>query len=285
MQMTDVAQRIASYPRWHYQFNLSGHVTPVLAPRFVNRQRERKRYFFDPLIELCGGTLRGKRVLDLGCNAGFWSLAAIEAGCDYVLGVDGRAMHVEQADFVFEVNEVDPSRYRFDVGNVFDYPFDSFPPFDVVLCLGLLYHVAKPFCLMELVSQVNTDMLVIDTSISELPGSFLSFTQEAPLEADPRRAIDYRLVTYPTKMAIRDMGRALGYDVAVLAPTLGSREGMRDYARRTRYAFLCAKDTGLHGLHVPVEPITPATQMRDGARWVRNRVEELVRPDLGPGRI
>jgi tRNA (mo5U34)-methyltransferase len=278
MQTTDIAQRIDTFPRWHYQFNLQGHVTPVLAPEFVNRQRERKRYFFDPVVELYGGTLRGKRVLDLGCNAGFWSLAAVEAGCDYVLGVDGRAMHVEQANFVFEVNDVDPSRYRFDIGNVFDYPFDSFPPFDVILCLGILYHVAKPFCLMELVSQVNADLLVIDTSISELPGSFLSFTQEAPLEGDPRRAIDYRLVTYPTKMAIRDMGAALGYDVALLKPALVGREGMRDYARKTRYAFLCSKHTDLRGVRVPIEPISTITQVRDSMRWVRNRVEEIVRP-------
>jgi tRNA (mo5U34)-methyltransferase len=283
MQTTDVAQRIDAFERWHYQFNLQGHVTPVLAPEFVNRQRERKRYFFDPLVELHGGSLRGKRVLDLGCNAGFWSLAAIEAGCDYVLGVDGRAMHAEQANFVFDVNEVDPSRYRFDVGNVFDYPFDSFAPFDIVLCFGLLYHVAKPFCLMEIASQVNTDLLVIDTSISELPGSFLSFTQEAPLEGDPRRAIDYRLVTYPTKMAIRDMGRALGYEVALLKPSLASDEGMRDYKRKTRYAFICAKDSSLRALRAPVEPISPITQMRDGARWVRNRVGELIGQDRRRG--
>jgi tRNA (mo5U34)-methyltransferase len=283
MQTTEVAQRIEAFERWHYQFNLRGHMTPVLAPEFVNRQRERKRYFFDPLVEMYGGTLRGKRVLDLGCNAGFWSLAAIEAGCDYVLGVDGREMHVEQANLVFDVNEVDPSRYRFDVGNVFDYPFESFEPFDVVLCLGILYHVAKPFCLMEVASRVNTDLMVIDTSISELPGSFLSFTQEAPLADDPRRAIDYRLVTYPTKMAIRDMGRALGYDVALLKPSLVSREGMRDYSRKTRYAFVCAKRTSLRTLPAAVEPISPVMQVRDGGRWVRNRVGELVRGERSRG--
>jgi tRNA (mo5U34)-methyltransferase len=279
MHTTEIAQRIKTFPRWHYQFNLAGHVTPILAPEFVNRQRERKRYFFDPLVELYGGTLRGKRVLDLGCNAGFWSLAAIEAGCDYVLGVDGRAMHVEQADFVFEVNQVDTSRYRFDVANVFDYPFDSFETFDIVLCLGILYHVAKPFCLMEIASQVNSDLLVIDTSISELPGSFLSFTQEAPLDGDPRRAIDYRLVTYPTKMAIRDMGRALGYEVAVLKPSLVATEGMGDYRRKTRYAFLCAKRTELSALSAAVEPISALTQARDSGRWIRNRVTELIRAD------
>src|SRR5215212_7167970 len=30
------------------------------------------KYFFDPLVHLLGGSLTGKRALDLGCNAGFW---------------------------------------------------------------------------------------------------------------------------------------------------------------------------------------------------------------------
>jgi ribosomal protein L11 methylase PrmA len=41
-------------------------------------------------------------VLDLGCNAGFWSLAAIDAGADLVVGIDGRQMHIDQANLVFE---------------------------------------------------------------------------------------------------------------------------------------------------------------------------------------
>ena len=42
--------------------------------------------------------LKGKRVLDLGCNAGFWSLNAAEAGADFVLGVDGRQIQVVTYD-------------------------------------------------------------------------------------------------------------------------------------------------------------------------------------------
>ena len=36
----------------------------------------------------CDGSLKGLRVLGLGCNAGWWSLKAIEAGCDFVAGID-----------------------------------------------------------------------------------------------------------------------------------------------------------------------------------------------------
>src|SRR5438874_11343056 len=93
--VSDIATRIASFPRWHYEFELDGHLTPIFDPAYANRHRQRRRYFFDALLHTCGGSLKGLRVLDLGCNAGFWSLAAIEGGCDLVYGVDGRAMHVE----------------------------------------------------------------------------------------------------------------------------------------------------------------------------------------------
>ena len=106
-------ERVAGFPRWHYEFDLGGVRTPIFDRKHVNRHVQRRDYFFAPLVRLCGGSLAGKRVLDLGCNAGFWSLAAIEAGADRVVGIDGRQMHVDQANVVFEAKGVDPARYRF----------------------------------------------------------------------------------------------------------------------------------------------------------------------------
>src|SRR5262245_43303161 len=100
-QLVDLAAEVARFERWHYQFDLGGVRTPIFDPDHVRRHAERRAYFFEPLVRLCGGSLRGKRVLDLGCNAGWWSLQAIEAGCDHVLGIDGRPAHIEQAELVF----------------------------------------------------------------------------------------------------------------------------------------------------------------------------------------
>ena len=88
MDQEQIRQKIASFPRWHYQFDLAGNLTPIYREKWIIRHRERKRYFFEPVVDLFGGSLKGKRVLDLGCNAGFWSLNAAEAGADFVLGVD-----------------------------------------------------------------------------------------------------------------------------------------------------------------------------------------------------
>src|SRR5262245_22807001 len=109
MDDTELLRRIQSFPRWHYEIDLGRHKTPIFDPSIINRHRQRRAYFFDPLQKLCGGTLAGKRVLDLGCNAGYWSLLAVEAGCEFVLGIDGRVTHVEQAEFVFEARGIDRS--------------------------------------------------------------------------------------------------------------------------------------------------------------------------------
>ncbi len=101
MQRDELERRIARFPHWYYRFELPGGVTtPVPDASVVNRQRRRRAYFFEPLLQLCGGTLAGRRVLDLGCSAGWWSLQALQAGADFVLGVDVLATRIEQARLV-----------------------------------------------------------------------------------------------------------------------------------------------------------------------------------------
>src|SRR3954451_7714811 len=108
MDQGTLRERVAGFPQWHYEFDLGGVRTPIFDQAHVNRHAQRRAYFFEPLVRLCGGSLAGRRVLALGCNAGFWSLAAIDAGADFVLGIDARRMHVEQANLVFEAKGVEP---------------------------------------------------------------------------------------------------------------------------------------------------------------------------------
>ena len=252
MHNEEIRRGIASFHTWHYEFDLAGYKTPILDPDWAERHRQRKRYFFDPLVRLLGGSLAGKRVLDLGCNAGFWSLCAAEAGCQYVLGVDGRQIHVDQAEFVFRVKGVEESKYDFVAGNIFETDLRRFGTFDVVFCLGLMYHVGKPVELMERISEVSEDVLAVDTSIIKRQGSFFRLKWEA-LDK-PRNAVDHELVMVPSGQAVRDMAEAFGYSVAMLRPDFRDEKGVPrwdgspDYREGTRRAFLCAKKTNLASL-------------------------------------
>jgi hypothetical protein len=76
MQGEEIKRKIASFPRGRNQFDLKGNLTSIFEENWINRHQQRKKYFFDPLVHLLGVSLAEKRLLAIGCNAGFWSLCA-----------------------------------------------------------------------------------------------------------------------------------------------------------------------------------------------------------------
>jgi SAM-dependent methyltransferase len=228
--------RIAAFSRWQYEFEFEDGIrTPVLYAGVVNRQQERRRYFFDALLGMAGGSLEGRRVLDLGCNAGYWALAAAEAGASHVLGVDARPEPVEQAQLVFEATGVDPGTYEFRTENVF--AVGDIGRFDVVLCLGLLDVTARPLELFELMSATQAEILVIDTAVSR--GSNASFELGAINEA--ANLVDRRMTFVPSAAAVERLAVEFGYEPLELAHAMPDVPGVEDYRRRRRAAFLCAR--------------------------------------------
>ncbi len=252
MQAHELERRIAAYPWWYYKFEFdNGLSTPVPDPGMVNRQSQRRTYFFDALLSLTGGSLRGRRVLDLGANAGFWSLQALDAGADFVLGVEARQEHVDQANLVFEAKGADAARYRFDTGDVFSHPLDE--RFDVVLCLGLLDHVARPVELFERMAGVGAELIVIDTEVSRSRMSVF----EVDRLSETERALDERLVLIPSPSAVGELAERFGYDTAMLAQNMTDYTGMSDYRRLRRMAFICSNGRSLDGLAAPARAVAP----------------------------
>ena len=243
MDKQELIEKINSFERWHYQFELNGVLTPIADPTRINRHMQRRAYFFEPLLKLYNGSLKGKRVLDIGCNAGFWSLQAIEADCAYVLGVDGRQMHVDQAKLVFETKGIDPKRFDFVQGDIFEYDFGQHGEFDIVFYFGLMYHINKPVVLMEKIAEVNSDVVIIDTDLSTLKGPFLEIHHE-PLD-DPRNAVFNTMVLWPTKQAVAAIARQSGYEVTMLEPKFTDYTGSDSFRSDGRRAFICAKVSDL----------------------------------------
>ena len=68
------------FTRWNFQFEIDGKTTldPERDHKLLRRIAGRKRLIMDPLLR--SGFLDGKRVLDLGCNSGYWSFVALTEG-------------------------------------------------------------------------------------------------------------------------------------------------------------------------------------------------------------
>jgi SAM-dependent methyltransferase len=264
---SSIPERIAAYPTWHYEFELQGHRTPIFDPSHRNRHEQRRAYLFRPILEHYGGSLAGRRVLDLGSNAGWWALSALDHGADFVLGIDGRDDNIEQANFVFEATGVDPERYAFTTGNIFEFDYSAHGSFDVVLCLGLMMHISKPVSMMEIIDASGADVISIDTSISRAPGSYLELGRQSSA-ALATHAVEYELRTLPTKLAMQRLAAQFDYSLAVLKPEFSSWEGCQDYRTGFRRGFHCVRGEGAASTSAAVEPLGRTSLIRDGFAWM-----------------
>ncbi|HEX3434321.1 MAG TPA: methyltransferase domain-containing protein [Solirubrobacteraceae bacterium] len=246
MEAEQLRRRIAAFPRWNYRFEFDdGIVTPVNDRGLVNRQSQRYAYLFERLLELTGGSLSGYRVLDLGCNAGFWSLAALQAGADYVLGIDADIECIEQAELVFEAKEVDPTRYLFRAEPLFARSFDR--EFDIVLCLGIMDQIDRPVELFELMAGSGARALVIDTNVSRSRASLFETTRLY----SPGPGAGDGLVLLPSRQAVADLAERHQFATVALAQNTTDQAGMSDYRRERRCAFICSR--GFEAVDLPAE--------------------------------
>jgi tRNA (mo5U34)-methyltransferase len=104
--------------------------------------------------------LGGKTVLDIGCSAGFYSIEMKRRGAERVVGIDSDPDYLEQARFAAEVSGV-AVEFRelsvYDVGALGER-------FDVVLFLGVLYHLRHPLLALDLIhGHVARDLLVFQS--------------------------------------------------------------------------------------------------------------------------
>jgi tRNA (mo5U34)-methyltransferase len=124
--------------------------------------------------------LRGKSVLDIGCNAGFYSLEMKRRGAERVLGIDTSDSYLKQARFVAGVSGMD-----IEFRNLSIYQLGKLrETFDVVLCMGVLYHLRHPLLALDLIRKYADAELVVLQSM--LRGSQRVFRPRSDYSFDQR---------------------------------------------------------------------------------------------------
>ena len=106
--------------------------------------------------------LTGKSVLDIGCNAGFYSIEMKRRGARRVLGIDSDDRYLAQAELASEILGFDDLEFRkldiYDVGSIGER-------FDVVIFMGVLYHLRHPLLALDLVYQHAANDLLLFQSM------------------------------------------------------------------------------------------------------------------------
>ncbi|NOT59280.1 MAG: DUF1698 domain-containing protein [Acidobacteria bacterium] len=109
--------------------------------------------------------LRGKRVLDIGCWDGFMSYEAERRGAE-VTAID----FVRRPNF-FAAREALGSRVTFHEMSVYEVTRDQLGTFDIVLMLGVLYHLQHPLLALQKVCEITRDLAIIESHVID---SFIS---------------------------------------------------------------------------------------------------------------
>ena len=152
---SDLRQRIEELGPWFHNMRLSGVET---APgHFLGDYPEVKFASFRDAIP---ADLTGRTVLDIGCNAGFYSFEMKRRGATRVLGVDTDEHYLRQARFVAQVSGVDVEFRKlgvWDVGALGE-------KFDLVIFMGVLYHLRHPLLALDLIHEhVAKDLLLFQS--------------------------------------------------------------------------------------------------------------------------
>ena len=153
----DLRQRIDALGPWFHNMELAGVWT---APaHFLGDYPGAKFKRFAPHLPQ---DLGGKTVLDIGCNAGFYSIEMRRRGASRVLGIDSDDRYLAQARLAAEVLGYD-SEVEFAKLDVYDVGAIG-EKFDLVIFMGVLYHLRHPLLALDLIREhVAKDMMLFQS--------------------------------------------------------------------------------------------------------------------------
>jgi len=240
--MTDdrIREEFGRFESWHYAYSFEGGLsfstrTPHPGPLTHSGERHlmRYRHFMPYLLQSQGGSLRGKRVLDIACNSGFWSVQCALMGAE-VVGFDARPELIRQANLIKSI--VGTENVDFRQLDFWQMSLEALGgQFDVVLNLGILYHLQAPLEALRLTTAMTRDCVVLDTEIYPSDEAAIQLRWEEPeaIRSANRRGI----VALPSKQGLelmfRDVGAREWFEIPVHLPEMPP-----DYLNGNRASWL-----------------------------------------------
>jgi tRNA (mo5U34)-methyltransferase len=240
-QRSPLAEQVASSPGWFHSIDLGGG---VVTPGIKSADQ-----LAHELDRMCLPDLHGSTVLDIGAWDGYFSFACERAGASRVVALDHYSWSVDWPAAIRYVqhctkenlpiqpwHEVPsvwrpwrlPGRRNFEtahealksrvepvVGDIATVPTNRLGTFDVVLFLGVLYHLEDPLGVLRRVAEVTAGLAIIETEAIAIHGH----DERALFEFFPtdERAGDPTNWWAPTEQGLRGLCRAAGFtDVKVV---------------------------------------------------------------------
>lgn len=203
MEAASLRRRIDAIT-WCHPLTLGGIHT---RPQWHVRRRFERRLKFLQIPE----DLTGKTVLDIGAWDGFFSFECERRGAKRVLAIDTFAWDNYGKDGFLLAHEMLNSKVEHQRCAAEDIDVSTLGTFDVVLFLGVFYHLRSPISVLERLRGVTAGTLICETH-ALVPAfheryPLVSFFPGDGLEA----GLPYEFCSLPTLEALTQMLRAAGF--------------------------------------------------------------------------
>jgi tRNA (mo5U34)-methyltransferase len=150
----ELRERIDALAPWFHNMDLGG--TWTAPDHFLGNYPAQKFRHFEAALP----DVRGKSVLDIGCNAGFYSIEMKLRGAARVLGIDSDERYLDQARLA---SQTLGHQIEFALLDVYDVGALR-EKFDLVIFMGVLYHLRHPLLALDLIHEhVAGDMLLFQS--------------------------------------------------------------------------------------------------------------------------
>jgi tRNA (mo5U34)-methyltransferase len=126
---------------WYHEFDFGNGLKSKSKIRAADGHRDLWKFMEEQLDAI---DFRGKSVLDIGCWDGYWSFYAERRGAARVLATDDRTQNWSDGSGVLLAKELLGSSVEVNQGvSIYDLASLN-QKFDVILCLGVYYHLYDP---------------------------------------------------------------------------------------------------------------------------------------------
>lgn len=192
-----------------------------LSTSSVGNWPDRLNARYDAIIERQIGQFAGKRVLDIASHDGRWSFAALNAGASHVTGVEVRDELSAAARNNLESLGFGSDRFEAITGDIFSQNGLAARKFDIVLCLGFLYHTTRHEETIDLIRSTDAPLVIVDTRLAVGSGSFIELRNEPvnnPAHGNADRGVRNGMIlnAWPSREAVIRLLGHFGYEVDVV---------------------------------------------------------------------
>jgi hypothetical protein len=190
--------------------------------------------------------ISGARVLDLASHDGRFSFAALQNGAARVVGIEHEPHLVSKANENMEQHGIDPDRYEFVLGDMFERIPET-EPCDIVFCFGILYHINDHMRLLQTLAEFEPRTVIIDTNVSHIERAAIEI--RAPVAGNPP-PVGAQLEGWPSKAGLDAMLSSFGWTFEYFdwpGSGLVDSEKMQDYrvGRRMTVIVSCNERVAL----------------------------------------